>query len=185
MDKENDRGGAVFAGLVELDDAELRSKLTACCGSTRWVDAMVDSVRRGLGGPSGLSRADIHLFAEHAADVLERQDWLEAFSHHPQIGDVDALRERFGARSGAWSEDEQAGMAGAADDVIERLADGNRRYRERFEYLFIVCATGKGAAEMLELLESRLENDPATELQIAAGEQRKITRLRLAKWLDP
>ncbi|MEO1086133.1 MAG: allantoicase, partial [Acidobacteriota bacterium] len=166
--------------LQALDDDELHHRLKACCGSERWVDAMVEAVRGG----SGSNRTDLFRAAESAADSLDRKDWLEAFSHHPRIGDVEALRERFGARSGAWSESEQSGVSGAADAVIERLADGNRRYEERFGYLFIVCATGKSAGEMLELLETRLGNSPERELTIAAHEQRKITRLRLAKWLD-
>jgi len=111
---------------------------------------------------------------------LGREDWLEAFAHHPEIGDVDRLRERFGAGA-AFSEGEQAGVEGAGEEVLRRLAAGNRAYREKFGHVFLVCATGKTAAQMLELLEARLPAEPAAELEVAAGEQAKITRLRLEK----
>lgn len=159
-----------------LGRAELHAGLTACCGARRWVEAMLAA--RPFGDLEGL-----HARAEEAADRLDRADWLEAFSHHPRIGDLAALRARFGARSGGWSEGEQEGMARTSEEVIVALGEGNRRYEERFGHLFIVCATGKSAAEMLALLEARLANDPDVELRIAAAEQRKITRLRLDKLL--
>lgn len=167
---------AELEALGRVDPEALRTKLAACCGARRWVDAIL--ARQPWGDREGLLAA-----AEAAAETLERDDWLEAFAHHPRIGDVDALRRRFGVRAGGWSEGEQAGMASADDDVVERLAAGNRRYEERFGYLFIVCATGKSAAEMLAILERRLPHDPATELAVAAAEQRKITQLRLEKLL--
>jgi 2-oxo-4-hydroxy-4-carboxy-5-ureidoimidazoline decarboxylase len=112
---------------------------------------------------------------------MEKADMLEAFSHHPEIGsDIASLRQRFAATA-AWSSAEQAGVAGADDATLEALRDGNVRYREKFGYVFLVCATGKTAAEMLALLRARLAHDPDTELQIAAAEQAKITRLRLEK----
>jgi len=79
----------------------------------------------------------------------------------------------------ALSAREQVGVDGASDAVLEALADGNRRYEERFGYIFIVCASGRTAAEMLAMLTARLGNDPTHELQIAAAEQAKITALRL------
>ncbi|MDA8021177.1 MAG: 2-oxo-4-hydroxy-4-carboxy-5-ureidoimidazoline decarboxylase [Thermoanaerobaculia bacterium] len=162
--------------LNDLGAGELTDRLAACCGSRRWTREV--AARRPFSGESELFDA-----AELAADAMERQDWLEAFSHHPRIGDVDSLRRRFGATSGGWSAGEQAGMTDASDAMIERLAAANRRYEERFGYLFIVCATGKSAGEMLALLEERLGNHAESELAIAAGEQRKITRLRLEKLL--
>jgi 2-oxo-4-hydroxy-4-carboxy-5-ureidoimidazoline decarboxylase len=77
------------------------------------------------------------------------------------------------------SEQEQAGVAGAAEDVLDALAEANRAYEQRFGYIFIVCATGKTAEEMLALLGERLSNDPADEIRVAAAEQAKITELRL------
>ena len=83
-----------------------------------------------------------------------------------------------------WAAGEQQGAAGASDDTLAALAECNRAYERRFGYIFIVCATGKTAAEMLDLLRARIGNDPAAELLLAAEEQKKITRLRLAKLLD-
>ncbi len=115
-----------------------------------------------------------------AGDAIWRSlapaDWLEAFAAHPKIG------ER--ARSSSWSDREQSGMRSAAEDVRGRLASGNAEYESRFGYIFIVCATGKTAEEMVAALEARLANDPAAELGIAAEEQRKITGIRLAKLMD-
>lgn len=118
--------------------------------------------------------------ADEAFDAMPREAWLEAFTSHPKIGDITSLRMKF-AGNKEWSGGEQAGIAEADEAVLRRLAAGNDDYEQRFGYLFIVCATGKSAAEMLSLLGNRLPNDDATELRIAAGEQRKITHLRLAK----
>ncbi len=111
---------------------------------------------------------------------LSKADWLEAFAAHPRIGDIDALRARF-APTAAWASREQAGVLGASGDVLNELAIGNRRYEARFGYIFIVCATGKTAEEMLALLGQRLSNDPDVEIKIAAAEQMKITRIRLER----
>ena len=120
--------------------------------------------------------------AERIADALTPNDWREAFADHPRIGDRAALRRRFA--TAAWAADEQRGAATAEEDVLDRLADGNRRYEERFGHIFIVCATGLTAPEMLARLHARMSNDPARELAIAAGEQRAITRLRLTRLLE-
>lgn len=113
--------------------------------------------------------------------ALDRADWLEAFAAHPQIGAGRAG----GAGPAGWSDAEQAGVADAAAQTKRRLADGNRDYERRFGYIFIVCATGKSAGEMLALLEARLRHDADQELPIAAEEQRHITQLRLKKLLEP
>ena len=174
LPQENARG---FEALDRLEMAELEARLLACCGSARWVASM--AARRPFDDQDTLLQA-----AEDAADELSRDDWLEAFSHHPRIGDVEALRERFGRRSGSWSQGEQAGLDGTSTDVLQRLAAGNQSYDERFGWIFLVCASGKSAAEMLELLEARLGNEPDEEFAIAMGEQRKITRLRLMKLIQ-
>jgi OHCU decarboxylase len=106
---------------------------------------------------------------------LARQDWLEAFRSHPRIGDRSA--------TGREAE-EQAGAKSAPSEILEALAVGNRAYEARFGYIFIVCASGKSAPQMLAQLEARLGNDPETELAVAAEEQRKITQLRLEKLLE-
>lgn len=99
---------------------------------------------------------------------------------HPKIGEVESLRAKFG-NTPSWASGEQAGLAGAAETTLLRLAQLNREYEAKFGYIFIVCATGKSADEMLAILESRLPHDPQTELHLAAAEQLKITQLRLQK----
>jgi len=106
---------------------------------------------------------------------LSPDDWLEAFSAHPAIGSKINLSP--------FSSEEQAGARGADSDTLAEIADLNRRYADRFGHVFLVCATGRTAAEMLAIGRKRLGNDPETELAIAAEEQRKITRLRLEKLL--
>ena len=110
---------------------------------------------------------------------LSESDWLEAFSHHPRIGDRAALETRF-PKTHDLSAKEQAGVASAREDVLAALAEGNNAYFDKFGFVFIVCATGKSAEEMLSLLRERLPHDRANELRIAAEEQAKITALRLS-----
>jgi OHCU decarboxylase len=113
---------------------------------------------------------------------LDAGDWLEAFSHHPKIGGQGAAGGQT-RKERAWSAEEQSGMGAADEGAREELARLNREYETRFGHIFIVCATGKTPAEMLSLLRARLGNDEQTELGIAAGEQQRITRLRLRKLL--
>ncbi len=150
---------------------EARQLLRTCCGAGRWVERML--VRRPFGSlEAALDAAREEWFA------LSADDWREAFSHHPRIGDRDTLRRRFAATR-ALSEREQSGVSGASEDVLAALLEGNREYEARFGYIFIVCAAGKTAAEMLALLRARLPNDPQTEIRIAAEEHAKICELRL------
>jgi len=144
-----------------------------CCGSVRWAHRM--AARRPFADVDAVLAA-----ADAAADELTEADWLEAFAQHPRIGDLDALRTRF-TDTRTWSADEQAGAAGASDTVLHALAEGNRTYETRFGFTFIVCATGRCADEMLDLLQARLSNDRWVEIGVAAAEQRAITRLRLDK----
>ena len=145
--------------------------LSRACGSARWVDRMME--RRPFGSDARLLRtARIEWFG------LTEADWLEAFSHHPQIGDRASLAARFPATHDL-SAQEQAGVGGARDAVLDALAEANAAYLDRFGFIFIVCATGKSADEMLALLRARLPNNRATELRNAAEEQAKITALRL------
>lgn len=157
--------------LAEAEDA--RRLLLTCCGSPRWADRMV--ARRPFGSRDGLLDA-----ARDEWFALEPIDWLQAFTHHPRIGDRIALRTRFPGTS-YLSEAEQAGVSRAPDEVLDRLAEGNHAYEAKFGFIFIVCATGKSAEEMLALLRARLGNDADSEIRIAAGEQAKITALRLEK----
>lgn len=111
---------------------------------------------------------------------LSTSDWQEAFAQHPKIGDRESLRQKF-ASTAHWASGEQAGVASASEETLARLEQGNRLYEEKFGFIFIVCATGKSAAEMCDMLYHRLDNQPDEEIRVAAGEQALITRLRLQK----
>jgi 2-oxo-4-hydroxy-4-carboxy-5-ureidoimidazoline decarboxylase len=116
--------------------------------------------------------AALYRTARHEWWSLERGDWLEAFAAHPRIGD----------RSGEdWSRREQSGVSDAAAEIRRALEAGNRDYEERFGYVYVVCATGRSAADLLSDLRRRLANEPAQEIRVAAGEQAKITALRLER----
>jgi 2-oxo-4-hydroxy-4-carboxy-5-ureidoimidazoline decarboxylase len=148
-----------------------REILLRACGSTKWVERMMQ--RRPFGNDARLlSAARIEWFG------LSESDWLEAFSHHPRIGDRASLAARFPATHDLSSK-EQSGVGTAHADVLTELAESNQKYFEKFGFIFIVCATGKTAEEMLSLLRARLPNDRANELRVAAEEQAKITALRL------
>jgi 2-oxo-4-hydroxy-4-carboxy-5-ureidoimidazoline decarboxylase len=159
--------------LNHLPPSAAKEAFLKCCGADRWADAMVNS----------RPFADQRMLYETADRIwhgLAAEDWREAFDHHPRIGDLDSLKAKY-ADTRQWAEGEQAGAAQASDAVLTALAEGNRKYETYFGHLFIVCATGKTAEEMLDLLHARLPNHPDRELRIAAEEQRKITRIRLEK----
>ena len=148
-----------------------REELLRCCGCVRWAGVVLEA-RPFKDKPELLAVSDA------AWARMGESDWLEAFSHHPRIGGKDALRAKYAAtRDLALVE--QAGAAAASEAVLEALAKGNADYEKKFGHIFIVCATGKSAVEMLDLLKSRLWNAAATELRLAAGEQNKITKIRL------
>lgn len=166
------RGALERINGAEAADAE--SMFLDCCGSTEWARRM--TAARPFASDEELMNAAAEVWNE-----LEIPDWLEAFSAHPKIGDNKA--DVMPGRSAAWSADEQAGV-GSADEHIRRdLAEANRRYLEKFGFIYIVFATGKSATEMLDLCRRRVENNRETELAIAAGEQQKITAIRLRKLL--
>jgi OHCU decarboxylase len=151
--------------LAELDEP----RLLECCGSRNWAAQML-AVRPFRDRPS-LETA--------ATDIwwrLAPADWLEAFSKHPKIGEQGKVSQ--------WSSEEQSGMNSAAVNTAQKLAALNQAYFDKFGWIFIVCATGKSAEEMLSLLQARLPNQPEDELRIAAAEQNKITLLRLRKLLS-
>ncbi|MDQ6700116.1 MAG: 2-oxo-4-hydroxy-4-carboxy-5-ureidoimidazoline decarboxylase [Acidobacteriota bacterium] len=134
-----------------------------CCGSTEWA--------RQMAAVEGENLFDA---AARIWWSLEPADWLEAFAAHPKIGENSESK---------WSQQEQAGASGASNEILAELRDANRAYAQKFGYIFIVCATGKTAEEMLALLTQRMDNDPEAELRIAAAEQLRITHLRLEKLL--
>jgi 2-oxo-4-hydroxy-4-carboxy-5-ureidoimidazoline decarboxylase len=155
----------VAAALNALPVDEAHAALARCCGSTRWAAAMV--ARRPFSSPEDLFAAADTIWAG-----LERADYLEAFSHHPAIG---------AARASGLAAREQAQVAHAGAATLQALEALNRAYRDRFGFVFLVCATGRSADEMLALLRARIDNPAEIELRIAAAEQAKITRLRLEK----
>ena len=110
-------------------------------------------------------------------------DWHEAFAHHPRIGERDAATPQ-DQRAAAWSAGEQSSVANADASIHDELTEINRAYEARFGYIYIVCASGLSANELLEIARRRLTNAPDDELRVAAEEQRQITRLRLRKLLS-
>lgn len=148
--------------------------LMLCCGSREWARQLAS--RRPFRVFEAISAS-----ADEVWFSLSKKDWLEAFSHHPRIGEKQ-LREKFASTAG-WAEQEQKGTAGASDNILKALASGNAEYEKRFGHVFLICATGKSAEEMLFALDARMGNGPERELKIAAGEQAKITQIRLKKWL--
>jgi 2-oxo-4-hydroxy-4-carboxy-5-ureidoimidazoline decarboxylase len=149
--------------------------LATCCGTAAWVATL--NQQFPFASASALYEA-----AERTWHNLAEADWREAFAHHPKIGDVNALKEKF-ASTATWAAGEQGAVNQASPETLEALAAGNAAYERKFGYIFIVCATGKSAAEMLALLQARLPHDPSQEIHVAMREQAKITRLRLQKLL--
>jgi len=160
--------------LNALSREDATEALMRCCGSTRWVQGML--ARMPFASQTAIYAAAVEVWAQLGPD-----DYREAFGHHPEIGaNLDELRKKFSSTAD-WSHAEQSGALGASEATLLALREGNRAYRERFGFSFIVCATGKGAEEMLGLLQTRLKHSPELELDIAATEQAKITHLRLEK----
>ncbi len=160
----------------QLPAQEAAQQILPCCGSTAWAREL--AARRPVLDQIALLAASDEIWSS-----LGEQHWVEAFSKHPRIGERRAPVVA-SARSAAWSTQEQRKVTSAGDAVQHALAEANRDYERRFGRIFIVCATGKGASEIFDILRRRLQNDDATELRESAEEQRKITNLRLKKWLE-
>lgn len=162
------------AALNALDAAAAREALLRCCKSARWAEGML--ARRPFESTEALLRA-----ADTVWSALSPADHLEAFAGHPKIGaSVEELEAKFRSTA-SWSAGEQGAVRGADRATLEALQGGNAAYEQRFGFIFIVCATGKTAEEMLALLRARMDNDVEVERAVAAAEQAKITRLRLEK----
>ena len=159
--------------LNRLPDSQAQREFMKCCGSARWAVGMAGA-RPFEDFGSMVETAETLWFS------LDERDWLEAFAHHPQIGDRRNLAERF-PDTGAFSKREQAGLQSAGSDILDALADANRRYLEKNGFIFLVCASGKSASQMLDMLRTRLKNERSAELKIAAREQMKIAALRMEK----
>ena len=176
--KSAESGGAkdVLAQWNRLPVDEAMSAILPCCGSSAWARTMV--ARRPLGDESAVLATSDETWRN-----LTRSDWMEAFSSHPRIGESHAAHSP-PAQSVEWSAQEQRNVADADAAGKVALAEANREYERRFNRIFIVCATGKSAPEILEILRRRLENDAEAELHEAAEQQRQITEIRLKKWLQ-
>jgi len=156
-----------LAELNALERGAAEGELAKCCGSTQWAATMAG--RRPFHDVEQLFQA-----ADETWWALSSPDWLEAFSHHPRIGE----------RAAGWARDEQAGTGSASQKIKDELVKWNSDYERRFGHVFLISATGKQAGEILQQMERRMNNEPAAELKVAAGEQAKITRLRLEKLLS-
>jgi 2-oxo-4-hydroxy-4-carboxy-5-ureidoimidazoline decarboxylase len=160
----------------QLSEEAAIDEIRSCCGSAVWARQLV--ARRPIA-----DEVSLVMLSDEIWNRLSTEDWAEAFSKHPRIGERKAPQAA-SSRSAAWSTHEQQSVAAAGELLQLALAEANREYERRFGQVFIVCATGKSAPEMLDILRRRLQNDEATELREAAVEQRKITNIRLNKWLS-
>lgn len=167
---------------MKLEEFNKKDKKTAkeilftICSSRKWTSLLMEYLP---------FRSEKDLISKATAiwyDCTE-EDWLEAFGHHPKIGDFKNLEEKFTVTK-EFAGSEQAGVFSAESSVIEDLAKANKLYEEKFGFIFIVCATGKSAVEMLRSLNNRIKNTYHEELNVAMGEQHKITIIRLKKLLD-
>ena len=162
--------------LNNLSKEDLRIELEKCCGSKKWIQSMIDLTPHA-------NTTMLHENSDRVWATCNEQDYLEAFTHHPQIGNIESLKEKFASTSN-WASNEQKGTSQASDDLLKQLKSGNDAYLKKFGFIFIVCATGKTAQQMLDLLNDRFDNNKQEELVIAAAEQNKITHLRLDKLLE-
>ncbi|MGB2589972.1 MAG: 2-oxo-4-hydroxy-4-carboxy-5-ureidoimidazoline decarboxylase [Candidatus Acidiferrum sp.] len=151
-------------------------EILPCFGSETWAREL--AARRPVFDENSLLQASDQICAS-----LSESDWLEVFRSHPRIGESPAPALA-SVRSASWSGEEQCKIGAAEEDVKLALAEGNHAYEARFQRIFIVCATGKSAPEILDILRRRLQNDDATEFREAAEQQRQIGELRLKKWLS-
>jgi allantoicase len=175
-----DAAAKTSPALQKLNSLPLENSLAAlldCCGSKRWAAQMTD--QRPFATADKLLRK-----ADKIWSALRREDWLEAFQHHPPIGTSRAAAKQ-SSTAKRWSTGEQATAQRSSPEVLAALAAENRAYAEKFGYVFLICATGKTSEEILQSVRGRISNTPEAELRIAAEEQRKITRLRLEKLLEP
>ena len=165
----------VLARWNSLPREEAARAILPCCGSETWAANMAS--KRPIHDEVSLIETSDAIW-----QGLGESGWLEAFRSHPRIGDSHAETNAT-AQSSQWSEQEQRQAASADEAVKMALKWGNREYEQKFGRIFIVCATGKSAGEILEILRRRLHNDEATELQQAAEEQRQIMHIRLKQWI--
>jgi 2-oxo-4-hydroxy-4-carboxy-5-ureidoimidazoline decarboxylase len=164
----------VLARWNALDHITAASEILPCCGSRAWAEAL--TAARPITDEPTLFETSARIWR-----ALPEAAWQQAFDSHPRIGQQHAQRAT--GQSLRWSAQEQS-KAATTDTAKQALAEANHRYEEKFHRIFIVCATGKSSAEILNILESRMNNDASTELREAAEQQRQITELRLHRWLE-
>ena len=163
--------------LNAMPGPEAETALLSCCGSVAWAKRVAE--QRPFENLEVLRETADAIWRE-----LGSEAWLEAFRSHPKIGEKQAEKP-VTAEADRWSAEEQGSPDSVPPETLAALAEANTAYQKRFGYIFIVCAQGKNKEEILALLRSRLHNDPGAEIQIAAGEQRRITNLRLEKMTGP
>ena len=161
------------AEFDQLAQEKKKVLLEQCCGSSTWINKMLDS-------SPVKSLSELLELAEEKWYECNRKDWLEAFEHHPMIGDINSLKKKY-ANTLTLAASEQSGVNSATEETLRELSEINKAYQKKFGYIFIVCATGKSADQMLLLIMQRFENDQETEIKIAMEEQNKITKLRIEK----
>lgn len=156
-----------------LPRAELLTRLRACLDVPRWAEEVAD--RRPF-----TDAAEVRAAADEAAAGLTTGEIHAALAAHPRIGE----RPSGGDSSAALSRSEQSGVDSQDSELQRALREGNEAYERRFGHVYLVCASGRSGPELLEILRSRLDNDPESELRIVADELRKIAQLRLAKVIE-
>ena len=166
----------VLTSWNRLPIAEAVKEILPCCASQGWADRV--AARRPFPDQATLLAASDEIWR-----TLAKADWMEAFRSHPRIGQ-SSTSPASSPSSSSWSKQEQQIVTDAGTAVQIALAEANREYEQRFKQIFIVCASGKSGAEILEILRRRQQNDQETELQEAAEQQRQITHIRLKKWLS-
>ncbi len=166
-----------FQDFNQQEKTNIKDTLYKCCGSNKWVDTVAQQF------PFATEEAFYNVIQKAWYEECAEADYLEAFTQHPKIGDVESLEKKF-ASTKEWAGNEQASVMTAQKATIEALAKANEDYEQQNGYIFIVCATGKSAEEMLRLVQLRLGHTRGEELQIAMAEQFKITLIRLKKAID-
>ncbi len=165
-----------MAAFDVASDDELRARLHSCCAAETWVERMV-------AGRPYRSEAALYAASDHATLALDADGLAQALAGHPRIGDAPTPHGG-DRRSAAWSRGEQAGVATADASLLDQLAAANAEYERRFGHVYLVCASGRSAAELLAICRSRLDNDPESERDVVLGELAKINQLRLGKLIQ-
>lgn len=162
-----------IAEFNHLPEEKKREYLLQCCGSREWINRML----------TVFPVEDLVEFLDVAEEKwyeCSQEEWREAFEHHPTIGDINSMKEKF-ANTTEWAAEEQSGVNKSDEATLQELSNANKEYQNKFGYIYIVCATGRSANEMLDDLKARINNPKEEEVKVAAAEQLKITKLRLEK----